>query len=110
MLNLEIRPKARADLRDIVAYSAIQWGRAAAKRYVDAIADKFEQIRSTAFAGSDQSQLSAGLHRWRSGSHHIYYRVTDEAILIVRVLHERMDVTRVQMTLQSPVSGYRPEA
>ena len=35
---------------------------------------------------------------------------TDAAVRIVRVLHERMDVTRARITLQSPVSEYRAES
>jgi hypothetical protein len=35
--------------------------------------------------------------------------VLDDTVRIVRILHERMDVTRVRMTLQSPAVGYRPE-
>lgn len=60
--------------------------------------------------GVAQDWLHPGLRRVGEGSHSIYYLPTAETVVIVRVLHERMDVTRAQMTLQSSVSGYRPEA
>lgn len=109
MRRLEIRPRARADLRAIGDYSDAHWGKSQARLYLDAIADAFDRLAATPLAGSDQATVSAGLRRWRSGSHNIYYRTFDDTVLIVRILHERMDVTRVRPTLQSPSLEYRPQ-
>jgi toxin ParE1/3/4 len=108
MRRLEIRPRARADLRDIGDYSDAHWGTVQARSYLDAIADALDQIVTMPLAGSDQASVSPGLRKWRSGSHNIYYRVLDDTVRIVRILHERMDVTRVRTTLQSPALEYRP--
>lgn len=109
MRRLEIRPNARADLSDIGEYSDAHWGKAQAKLYLDAIADVLDRILTMPLAGSDQAFVSPGLRKWRSGSHNIYYRTLDDAVLIVRILHERIDVTQVRMTLQSPAAEYRAE-
>lgn len=103
-----MRPRARADVRDIGDYSDERWGRAQAQRYLDAIADSFDQIAQMPLAGSDQAHISPGLRKWRSGSHNIFYRVRSDVVVIVRVLHGRMDVASVRATLQSPVAEYRP--
>ena len=99
-----------SDLRDIGDYSDAHWGRLRAKLYLDAISDALDQIAATPLAGSDQAEVSPGLRKWRSGSHNIYYRILDDAVVIVRIMHERMDIASVRMTLQSPASEYRPEA
>ncbi|RZK25535.1 MAG: type II toxin-antitoxin system RelE/ParE family toxin [Hymenobacter sp.] len=57
---------------------------------------------------SDQASVSPGLRKWRSGSHNIFYRVRGDVVLIVRVLHARMDVVSARTTLQSPIAEYRP--
>lgn len=106
--RIKLRPRAHADLREIGDYSDSRWGREQAQRYLEAIADSFDQISQMPFAGSDQAEVSLGLRKWRSGSHNIFYRVRDDVVLIVRVLHARMDVAGVRATLQSPVTEYRP--
>ncbi len=88
-------------------YSDTRWGKAQAQRYLEAIADSFDQIAQMPLAGSDQADVSPGLRKWRSGSHNIFYRVRDDVVLIVRVLHARMDVGNARATLQSRVASYR---
>lgn len=73
------------------------------------MADSFDRIARTPLAGSDQASVSPGLRKWRSGSHNIYYRLIEGAVVIVRILHVRVDLARVRTTLQSPASAYRAE-
>ena len=64
-----MRPRARADLRDIGDYSDTRGGKAQAQRYLEAIAYSFDQIAKMPLAGSDQADVSRRLRKWRSGSH-----------------------------------------
>lgn len=107
--RIEIRPRAQSDLRDIGDYSDTHWGRVQAKLYLDAIADTLDQIAAMPSAGSDQASVSPGLRKWRSGSHNIYYRTLDDVVLVVRIMHERMDAVSARATLQSQTVEYRPE-
>ncbi|MCW4461596.1 type II toxin-antitoxin system RelE/ParE family toxin [Sphingomonas sp. BT-65] len=68
-----------------------------------------QAVRAFSLMGVAQDWLHPGLRRVGEASHSIYYLPTDDAVLVVRVLHERMDVTRMRMTLQSPAGEYRPE-
>ncbi|WP_439570835.1 type II toxin-antitoxin system RelE/ParE family toxin [Sphingomonas sp.] len=106
--RLEMRPRARADVRAIGDYSDERWGSDQARRYLDAIADSLEQILKMPLAGSDHGDVSPGLRKWRSGSHNIFYRIRGDVVLIVRILHARMDVLSARATLQSPAMEYRP--
>ncbi|HEY0623845.1 type II toxin-antitoxin system RelE/ParE family toxin [Sphingomonas sp.] len=107
--RIDIRPQTQSDLREIGDYSDAHWGRIQAKLYLDAIADTIDQIAAMPLAGSDQANVSPGLRKWRSGSHNIYYRTRDDAVLIVRIMHERMDVASARATLQGASVEYRPE-
>ena len=37
------------------------------------------------------SEVRAGYHKYRAGSHFLFYRVTSGGVEVVRILHERMD-------------------
>lgn len=103
-----MRPRARPDVRAIGDYSDERWGSDQARRYLDTIADSLDQIVQMPLAGSDHGDVSSGLRKWRSGSHNIFYRIRGDVVLIVRILHARMDVLSARATLQSPAMEYRP--
>ncbi|MBX3593232.1 type II toxin-antitoxin system RelE/ParE family toxin [Sphingomonas sp.] len=94
--RIELRPRARKDLRDIADYTDARWGRTQARIYLGALADALGQIAERPDAGSDRSDVSAGLRKWRSGEHSIYYRVVEEAVVVSRIVHVRMDLGGVE--------------
>ncbi len=108
-LRLELLPGAIADMDSIWDYSVEQWGVAQAQGYLGALNARMQGLLDFPLMGVAQHWLYPGLRRVGEGSHSIYYLPTDATVVIVRVLHERMDVTRARITLQSPVSEYRAE-
>lgn len=54
-------------------------------------------MAATPNIGSDRSHISSGLRKSASGVHHIYYRVVGNTVIIVRVMHQRMDVSSQSM-------------
>lgn len=110
MLRLELLPGAVADMDAIWEYSVEQWGVSRAETYLSAINARMQGLLSFPFIGAAQDWLHAGLLRVGEGSHSIYYLPQGETLLIVRILHERMDAARATMTVQSPVSAYRAQA
>jgi toxin ParE1/3/4 len=92
--KIEIRPAARADLQEIGHYTDERWGRVQTRRYLAAISDALDRIGKRPQIGSDQSPVVAGLRKLRSGSHSIYYRHDQDRIIVVRILHGRMDIGR----------------
>lgn len=108
-LRLDLLPGAIADMDAIWDYSTKHWGEALARSYLAALNARMQGLRHFPLMGAAQDWLLPGLRRVGEGSHSIYYVPKEDAVLIVRILHERMDVTRARMTLQSPAAQYRPE-
>lgn len=85
-------PLAQADLEDIWSYTASRWSLEQAESYHAAIVAAFEGLA----AGSKQgrpSNVREGDFKYAVGSHLVFYRRSETAIDIVRILHQRMDVT-----------------
>lgn len=107
--RLELLPGAIADLDSIWDYTVERWGSHQAQTYLGALNARMRGLLGFPLMGVAQDWLHPGLRRVGEGSYSIYYLPTEDAVLVVRVLHERMDVRRARMTLQSPAAEYRPE-
>ena len=94
MAELRLTPAALGDLEDIWIYTVQQWGAAQAERYVDTLNACFEAIAQTPLSAPSCAHIRAGYRRQRVERHAVYYRVEEAAVVIVRVLHERMDAIR----------------
>lgn len=92
MLEIVLRPEAEADIGNIADYTEESWGTAQAKNYISAIFQKIEQLASLPNLGSAVDGLAGDYRKMPSGSHHIYYRIAGQHLIVVRILHERMDV------------------
>lgn len=65
-----------------------------AEAYLRAINATFERLAVFPEFGVVRTDLIAGIRSVPTGEHQIFYTVTSEAVLIVRVLHKAMDPTR----------------
>ena len=93
-MRIEISDRADCDLEDIYQYSARQFGEAQAEKYYWSLWDTFRVLAANPFAGRKRVTFSPPLRSHHHQKHVIFYRVCDDHILIVRVLHERMDPER----------------
>ena len=86
--------RAVADIEAIAEYTMQRFGIDQARRYRDDLHSSFKQLADNPRMGRPAEQLSTGLRRLEHQSHVIFYNRTDEDVLIVRILHSRMDVPR----------------
>lgn len=84
---------AYADLRRIYRASIRRFGSAQADRYLDALNASFERIARTPEMAPLRENLR-DIRILRRGSHHIFYQVLNDEVLIVRVLHGAQDHKR----------------
>jgi toxin ParE1/3/4 len=91
VLDLTIRPRARRDLREIWQYTRRTWSRQQADHYISNLKTEMEKLRKRPSLGRARDDLSPGLLRKIAERHAIYYRVRDDRLLVVRVLHGNMD-------------------
>ncbi len=89
-----LSPKARADLDGVWDYTAERWDADQADRYVRQIAETVSRLADGTLPRRKADDVRAGYFRQPTGSHVIFYRQDpDGGIVVVRVLHQRMDPT-----------------
>jgi toxin ParE1/3/4 len=84
-------PLAEADLEEIWRYSVDQWGEKQADAYISALVAAAETIAEHPHRGVACDHIREGYRKTSAGTHVIFYRVTEQQIDIVRILHKRMD-------------------
>lgn len=105
MKRLALTEIARADLASIRRYSTRAWGRDQTARYMDALRDTMKGlVRGTAVTRA-RRDLRAGIHMATSGRHSIFFEAGESRILVVRVLHDRMDYRRHLEMSGPPAEG-----
>lgn len=82
---------AHHDLFDIWRYSRLTWGADQADHYLAEIDRAMQAIALGELVGVPHEYR---YRKRRVGAHVVYYRENDREIVIVRVLHSRMDVSR----------------
>jgi len=94
VLELRLSRRADLDLDEIYQHGAQTFGLDQADRYAVNLLQALDQICAFPFLGSPVEAKMHGLRRKPSGAHIIVYRVTDTAILVLRILHQRMEPAR----------------
>jgi toxin ParE1/3/4 len=94
MTKLVVSDAARQDLRDIARYTEKNWGSARKDTYLEAIKGRFRLIRERPTAGAPRDEIRPGYRSLSIGRHVIFYRLTEDAVEIVRILHGNMDLHR----------------
>jgi len=92
VIRLVVRPVARRDLAQIWSYTAEAWGIAQADSYVGDIDACLRKLLEFPEIGSRVEGLPEQYRKVPSGSHRIIYRMEDNKLMVVRVIHEREDV------------------
>ena len=91
-LSFVISKKAIADLQEIWLYTVEKWSAEQADRYYNLIFDEINYICKNINAGKSMEHVRKGYRASKVKSHYIFYRVLNDTIEIIRVLHERMDI------------------
>jgi toxin ParE1/3/4 len=92
MVRIIIASRVRADLAGISRYSAMHWGHDRAERYLRDIWSMFEKLAKDPRLGRPFSNRRPDHFKVPVGSHAVIYRVRNDEIAIVRVLHQRMNL------------------
>ena len=87
-----ITKKAVYDLEEIWFYTFQNWSVEQADRYNNLIFDEINYICSNYKAGKSIEHIRKGYRVTKVKSHLIFYRVINDTIEIIRILHERMDI------------------
>ena len=87
-----ISKKAVSDLEEIWLYTVEKWSAEQADRYYNLIFDEINYICKNSDAGKSMEHVRKGYRASKVKFHLIFYKVSNDIIEIVRILHERMDI------------------
>ncbi len=91
MTNWYLSPKAEDDLKDIWISTAERWSERQADAYIADLSAAFDRLAVFPNSARDASEIMAGYRALPVGGHTAYFVSDRRGILIVRVLHQRMD-------------------
>lgn len=94
MTAFSISRAARADLKNVAAYTQKVWGAEQRRTYLKGLDLAFHFLAENPLAGAPCDYIVEGLRRHRYENHAIFYEKVDNEIFIVRILHKSMDVER----------------
>ncbi len=94
MRTTVLSPRAQADVQEIWAYSRERWGPDQAEAYIRQIQRALQTLAADPRRGRACDHIRAGYSRFSVEQHVVFYRLTEEAIDVVRILHQRMDFDR----------------
>jgi toxin ParE1/3/4 len=83
--------RALRDLETIWDDTAERWGHHQAEDYIRQLWRHIELVAARPDLGRSCPEIRTGYSKFPSGSHVLFYRRSPDGIVIVRILHERMD-------------------
>jgi len=89
-----LKPRAHADLDEIWDYTADRWGLEQAETYIRRLWKDIQTVADKPSLGQECAVVRPGYRKYPSGSHVLFYRLADDGIDVVRILHERIDYER----------------
>ena len=92
--NIVFAPLATADIDQIFDYTEIQWGIEQAEKYTFELKAACHSLGMTPRPGRSAASIRARYFVVGCGSHNIFFREEKTRIVVVRVLHNRMDPSR----------------
>ncbi|MFN8892355.1 MAG: type II toxin-antitoxin system RelE/ParE family toxin [Betaproteobacteria bacterium] len=93
-LPVRLSKKARQDFIDILRYTGQSWGPNQLETYRDKIDDALQAISRNPELGHKREDLPTTHRAYLVGAHVVVYRLEDQGIGVVRILHQRMSLAR----------------
>lgn len=90
-MKIHIRSRARVDLKEIWHYSYKNWGIGKADAYMQDLESGINLIADNPHIGFLCDYIRSGYRQYNTNKHMIFYKIQEDKIVIVRILHESMD-------------------
>jgi toxin ParE1/3/4 len=100
MIKYSLTNEAVKGLEEIWFYTCKKWSVEQADRYYNLIIDEIEYIALNPLLGNPIDFIKQGYKSSKVKSHLVFYKmINDDQILVVRILHQRMDIkSRMNLT------------
>ncbi len=94
MNNWKLSKLASKDLEKIIRYTIETWGLEQGKKYDSLLIDAMNKACNEPKRGRSTEKITPNTKKWPVGRHFVIYRPTTYGILVLRILHEKMDISR----------------
>ncbi|MBT41274.1 MAG: plasmid stabilization protein ParE [Idiomarina sp.] len=92
-MRIKISPLAKNDIKAIARYTEQRWGRSKRQSYLKALDSRIMQLADFPESGVACDEILPNYRKLSFNQHLIFYRrLNVESLLIVRILHQSMDV------------------
>ncbi len=88
--TLEFSALSRSDVDDILLYTAQNWGHNQLLEYKKKLEDAFAILKKNPEIGR---KIESSYRSFSVGNHCVIYRIEEAVIYIIRILHNRMDIS-----------------
>jgi toxin ParE1/3/4 len=92
MRTLKLTDYAQTDLEQIADYTVAEWGQKQADFYLEQLEKAFYSLLDNPYLGKSRDDIKAGYRSLLVEKHLVFYRLANEQLEIMRILHYRMDV------------------
>ena len=82
---------ARDDMDDIWRFGAREWSKERADDYFMMLSEAIQRLADNPKAAQSAELARPGYRRLVVGSHAVFYRVTNDAVEVLRILHQSRD-------------------
>ncbi|MDJ0805248.1 MAG: type II toxin-antitoxin system RelE/ParE family toxin [Gammaproteobacteria bacterium] len=89
-----VSQKARFDIRQIGLYTEREWGRTQRRKYLNALDQAFGLLCENPRLAPEYHEFTPPVRIHHHEQHLVVYVIEDDGILIVRVLHESVEIDR----------------
>jgi len=89
-----IKPEAENDLTKIFEYTFHNWGIDQAEKYQDELYNGIELIANQVKLGKEYHLKNLPYRYFHVNRHLIFYRIADKECIVIRILHDRMDIKK----------------
>jgi len=91
MSSFKLTPDAKASLSNIAVYTEETWGKRQHNAYIKQLDSCFHWLAVHPKQGKERPEVHPKLRSYGVGKHVIFYFNQETFIVIVNILHERMD-------------------
>jgi len=92
--TIDLSAAAAKDIEAILDQSVAEFGLLRTEKYYESLKRCLELLSENPGMGTTADNVRPGYRRFSHESHVVFYRLFEGGILVVRVLHARMDVGR----------------
>lgn len=92
MAKYELSNSAVADLSNIWDYTFEAWSEKQADKYYKVLIETCDKIAQAPDIGKTYDAIGNGILGFRINRHIIFYRIAAKQIIILRILHQQMDL------------------